>query len=1066
MATTGGDVSEGTGSSGTQKVRKGRPRRSNPVAQTSNLESEGSSMNDIPVEKNGVVSVCEIELLTEEDKAIPDTKLASYNIEEEFIGFGVGLSTGFDRYSQPNGFNVVGGGNTGVRLCYSGLWRKLPQNIPVRELAMSRYHIAVLLNNGHVYVTLNDMNESLHGNLENFQKVSGVLLSSQQERPESGNEQRNSINSSNTLLLESSIVQGSWLNIKELDDKNIRGLRIASVAVDAGNYEHKFGIRSFVLACLTNDGKIWIVEHSSSIQGGFNNVRHIDLTQLNQKNQDEIQGESLADNEFYRAVDVTLSELTPIYGKGFEKSEKVDEFNEYQDIMFEECLLSFPYKYGIAITSLLADGQSNSIILKKSTDIGSNDKMVVLDLPVTCRKTFCGSNADFGLILLQNGLLWSWDRRERIKEQIEQSYDPKSCIYIRELNRLDQEHLSNKIDLRILSGSLSGRKVIDFSGLNGEFISLTQDGVVHEWNNSDRMSIFKRPLIKNPIILTPKTHHLIVKKALSNSEYWSFDAIFSKFNQNLDTKELSLDTSTKNESEDIASFKEIMDKEINEMYNSNNRIIGAWLLEGITLILYKDGALKALYNYLGRDGYDTKVGFMSEEEELYWNKQNSSIKNCILLSSRLGRCIPANPIALVGLLSNFGQGRSLPDKQKQLIIQRSLVKLSLREKPVYRILACYNSVVFGILRSNAKWRPGRGHNSKTQPSKRICKSDPLSQEQCKINDEEMNLSATVDLKNMKETIQTQENKKDINPEILACSKDNDVTNQSTNQELSTLQMPSSNDTQTNLNKEIDTRDQNQVLNKGRGSNNKKSSSRKGSGSVKVTAASTQNDLDTTPTNSSPTTNSAIISTSNVTSTMIESTTLSKNESNPNMEAKNEDTTSYKLNKDANSKNKSDLESEHFSSSVPPISKRSSLSNQKAINTTPKAQVNTKTRKRERKSLYKCENKENKNETNHLNNKNLYHTEKEEEVHSSWEPKKLSLVEYEVEQILSIREKPLTKQKEYLIKWKVPGHPVQPTWEPEENLNGCEELLQDFLKSIKTSRSGRLLLPCTAINKIT
>ncbi|KAH8583997.1 chromatin associated protein with a chromodomain at the C-terminus [Cryptosporidium sp. chipmunk genotype I] len=1072
MTIMSGDLSEGTCSEGTQKGRKGRPRgHGNQVKQIGNLDSEGNSMNDIPVERNGVISVCDIELLTEEDKVIPDSKLASYNIEEEYVGFGVGLSAGFDRYSQSNGFSSAGG-NMGIRLCYSGLWRKLPQHIPVRELAMSRYHIAVLLNNGHVYVSLNDMNESLYGNLENYQKTSGVLVNSQQERPESGNEQRNSINSSNTLLLENSVVQGSWLSIKELDDKNIRGLRITSLAVEAGNFDYKFGIKSFVLACLANDGKIWIIEHSSSIQGGFNNIRHIDLTQLNPKNHDASQSKRQADNEFYRAVDVTLSEITPMYKRGFEKRDKAEEFNEYQDVMFDD-FPSFPYRYGMAITSLLANGHSNSIILKKSSEIGNNNKMIVLDLPVICRKVFCGSNADFGLILLQNGMLWSWDRRQVQTGQLKQSYDPKSCISIREPEKQGEEHFSSKINLKVLKGSLSGRKVIDFSGLHGEFIALTQDGFIHEWNDPDRMSLFKRPLIQSPLILAPKTHHLIVKKAFSNSRYWSFDSIASKCCQNSDIQEPTTENEAEKGVADNNDLEEMMEKEIGEMYNPNNRIIGAWLLEGITLILYKDGVLKALYNYLGRDGYDTKVGFISEEDELCWNKQNSSVNSCILLSSRLGRCIPANPIALVGLLSNFGQCKSLSDRQKQLIIQRSLVKLSLREKPVYRILACYNSIVFGVLRSNAKWRPVRGYSSKSQATKRICKSDLSSQEHCKpSNDEEMNFSATVNLNNIKEIIKTQENNGELDPETPACSNNLDVVKSNTNQELSTLEIPSNENIQTIPMNKVDTNDQNQVQNKSRGSGSRKPS-RKSSGFVKVIAAS-QAPEDATLSGSSPNTDSAIISISNATnnvmttmvSTMNESPSLFENESKTNVQANKTNPASCKLSKDTNPENKNGLESSCLSSSAPPNSnKRSSISSQKACNnTSSKPHVNSRTRKRERRSLTKSEDKENTNNSNNLDHKNLYYNEKEK-GYSSWESKKLSLVEYEVEQILSIREKPLTKQKEYLIKWKVPGHPVQPTWEPEENLNGCEELLQEFLKSIKTSRSGRILLPCTAINKI-
>ncbi|CUV06202.1 unnamed protein product [Cryptosporidium hominis] len=1074
MTTVSGDLSEGTGSGGTQKGRKGKSRRhSNQVRQTGISESKGGSMNDIPVEKNGVISVCDIELLSEEDKALPDSKLASYNIEEEYIGFGVGLSAGFDRYSQSNGFNS-GGGNMGIRLCYSSLWRKLPQQIPVRELAMSRYHIAVLLNNGHVYVSLNDMNESLHGNLENYQKIQGILVGSQQERPESGNEQRNSINSSNTLLLESSIVQGSWLSIKELDDKNIRGLRITSLAVEAANFDYKFGIKSFVLACLANDGKVWIVEHSSSIQGGFNNVRCIDLTQLNPKNHDGSQSERQIDNEFYRTVDVTLSEIMPMYKKDFEKGVRAEEYNEYQDIAFDD-FPSFPYKYGMAITSLLADGQSNSIILKKSSEIGKNNKMIVLDLPVICRKVFCGSNSDFGLILLQNGMLWNWDRRQAQTEEPEQSCDLKPKISIRELDRRDEECFPSKISLKVLKGSLLGRKVIDFSSLNGEFIALTQDGFIHEWNDPDRMSIFKRPLIQNPVILAPKTHHMMVKKALSNSRYWSLDSITSKCPQSYTSQEPPVENETEKGDTNSNTLKEMTDREIEEMYNQNNRIIGAWLLEGITLILYKNGVLKALHNYLGRDGYDTKVGFTSEEDELCWNKHNSSINSCILLSSRLGRCIPANPIALVGLLSNFGQFKSLPDRQKQLIIQRSLVKLSLREKPVYRILACYNSIVFGVLRPNAKWRPGRGNSSKSQATKRICKSDPFPQEQYKsLNDEEMNLSATVNLNNIKEIIKTQENKGELNPpENSAYSNVIDIVKPATIQELPALHIPSNDNTQTVTTNEVSTNDQNQVPNKRRGSSsNRNSSSRKSSSSSKAIAASIQVPENTTPLGSSPTTDSAVISISNTTtnatnniSTINESPALSKNAFDSNTEPKKTSSNSCKRSKDAIPEHKNDPESNCLLSSIPPNSnKRSSLSSQKGSNnTTSKPQVNSRTRKRERRSSTKTEDKENANNLNNLDDKNPIYAENNEDY--SWESKKLSLVEYEVEQILSIREKPLTKQKEYLIKWKVPGQPVQPTWEPEENLNGCEELLQEFLKSIKTSRSGRILLPCTAINKI-
>ncbi|KAJ1608862.1 chromatin associated protein [Cryptosporidium canis] len=1045
------DASEGTGNSGIKKGRRGRPRRSSAAQQIDNSDSEGISMNDIPVENNGVVSVCNIELLTQEDKAIPDSKLANYSIEEEFVGFGVGLSACSDRFSHLTGSNSMG--TTGIRLCYSGLWRKLPQNIPVRELAMSRYHIAVLLNNGHVYVTLNDMNENLYGNLESTQKTTGIAGSNQQECPESGNEQRNSINSSNTLLLGSSVAQGSWLSIKELDDKNIRGLRITSVSMETSNTEHKFGIRSFVLACLAADGQIWIVEHSSSPQGGFNNIHHIDPTKIRPAHQTERQDCRKPDNEFYRAVDIALSEMNPIYRKNL-KGERVDEIHEYQDILLDD-FHSFPYRYGMAITCLLADGMSNSIILMRNTEFVHYDKIDVMDLPVICRKVFCGFNAEFGLILLQNGLLWSWDRRQELLREQKPDFDPKSHISVRELNSQPEERSVSKVNLRILKGSLSERKVIDFSALNGEFIALTHDGIIHEWNDPDRMSAFKRPLIKDPIILTPKTNHFIVKKALSNREYWSMDTI------------ISLRALTSNAQETSAYFKaddtidltyeEMADREIGEMYSTSNKIIGAWLLEGITLILYKDGVLKALYNYLGRDGYDSKVGFISEEDELCWNKHNSSINSCILLSARLGRCIPANPIALVGLLSNFGKSKFLSERQKQLIIQRSLVKLSLREKPVYRILACYNSIVFGILRPNAKWRPGRNHSCKSQVPK--CLNKP---------GEDMNLSATVSLNNAKEIVQTQEDKEEPNPEAQKpLEKDTKTPHPCSDHELAPLDMDSGEKAQIAPLKGGHVNSQYNTENNSRGANGKKGSSRS-HGSVKVNTTSVNiAELPTTLSNQSSTIDNAVTSASNIDANAVTSTppttndtsTLSTNGTPPSTETENVDPDHYNSNNCSLVENKSSPKPGR-----PPASrKRFSISSQKSQHTTSKAPLSAKTRKRERRSLSKSDNKENVSSVNNQGDQSLYYIEQED--NSIWESKKLSLIEYEVEQILSIREKPLTKQKEYLIKWKVPGHPVQPTWEPEENLNGCEELLQEFLKSIKTSRSGRLLLPCTSLNKI-
>ena len=77
-------------------------------------------------------------------------------------------------------------------------------------------------------------------------------------------------------------------------------------------------------------------------------------------------------------------------------------------------------------------------------------------------------------------------------------------------------------------------------------------------------------------------------------------------------------------------------------------------------------------------------------------------------------------------------------------------------------------------------------------------------------------------------------------------------------------------------------------------------------------------------------------------------------------------------------------------------------------------------------------------------------------------------EWEVEKILGERNKENKSskkkgkriKKEYLIKWK--GF-KKPTWEPEQNLENCQELLKDYfiekrkVKEFKKSKRRRFLL---------
>ncbi|KAM7283228.1 chromodomain Y-like protein [Ixodes scapularis] len=66
--------------------------------------------------------------------------------------------------------------------------------------------------------------------------------------------------------------------------------------------------------------------------------------------------------------------------------------------------------------------------------------------------------------------------------------------------------------------------------------------------------------------------------------------------------------------------------------------------------------------------------------------------------------------------------------------------------------------------------------------------------------------------------------------------------------------------------------------------------------------------------------------------------------------------------------------------------------------------------------------------------------------------------YEVERILNHRRKRSgrNEKQEYLIRWKGFG-PEEDTWEPEKNLTGCEELLREYLASLREDEEGTELM---------
>ena len=69
------------------------------------------------------------------------------------------------------------------------------------------------------------------------------------------------------------------------------------------------------------------------------------------------------------------------------------------------------------------------------------------------------------------------------------------------------------------------------------------------------------------------------------------------------------------------------------------------------------------------------------------------------------------------------------------------------------------------------------------------------------------------------------------------------------------------------------------------------------------------------------------------------------------------------------------------------------------------------------------------------------------------------IEYEVEDIIDFRKRKeknlktnkIDYKKEYLVKWV--GY-IEPSWEPEENLDNCQEILNDFKQRMKNKKKRK------------
>lgn len=100
-----------------------------------------------------------------------------------------------------------------------------------------------------------------------------------------------------------------------------------------------------------------------------------------------------------------------------------------------------------------------------------------------------------------------------------------------------------------MNGSIAGKNVIDLVALGADFVALTSDGVVHEWNNyapyihstSSLESaavnlpyILTRPMIPEPIELTPDFQQEVTQaRTTGNYAYMLTHAVYKFMNMHL-----------------------------------------------------------------------------------------------------------------------------------------------------------------------------------------------------------------------------------------------------------------------------------------------------------------------------------------------------------------------------------------------------------------------------------------------------------------------------------------------------------------------------------------------------
>ncbi|CEM06427.1 unnamed protein product [Vitrella brassicaformis CCMP3155] len=113
--------------------------------------------------------------------------------------------------------------------------------------------------------------------------------------------------------------------------------------------------------------------------------------------------------------------------------------------------------------------------------------------PAKPTKVVCGPAAGGGAVLLENGSLWRWTiNAETRKATIDQ-----------------------------LLGSLRGKKVLDVAECCGDYVAVTDDGIVHEWNtrvDGVPLSSRLRPHIPLPVEWTPTFQLKVMSESLRHPD--------------------------------------------------------------------------------------------------------------------------------------------------------------------------------------------------------------------------------------------------------------------------------------------------------------------------------------------------------------------------------------------------------------------------------------------------------------------------------------------------------------------------------------------------------------------